>query len=222
MTLAFRLTAVVSPVQSIYWCSGRWQFQVSDPHEKLVLLVMDFRFWSTDTRTNRSSTSSVILSTRAKKQWAWFRVSYELDKQNQNLNPTPRDRLMDLWDYEARPQGESSAVDSSRGRGGGNSSDEHPSEREGWTRRWRRRQMEEIMEGRGRRRRSPQLFGVSTNIHYKFREEGEELERGRGGGGDTDKQQEVKDCWTAGGREERSKKGEFLKKYGWRRRRRSR
>lgn len=65
MTLALRLTAVVSPVQSIYWCSGRWQFQVSDPHEKLVLLVMDFRFWSTDTRTNRSSTSSVILSTRA-------------------------------------------------------------------------------------------------------------------------------------------------------------
>lgn len=64
------------------------------------------------------------------------------------------------------------------------------------------------MEGRGRRRRSPQLFGVSTNIHYKLREEGEELERGRGGGGDTDKQQEVKDCWTEG---REKQKGGILK-----------
>lgn len=67
------------------------------------------------------------------------------------------------------------------------------------------------MEGRGRRRRSPQLFGVSTNIHYKFREEGEELERGRGGGGDTDKQQEVKDCWTEG---REKQKGGILKEVG--------
>lgn len=74
------------------------------------------------------------------------------------------------------------------------------------------------MEGRGRRRRSPQLFGVSTNIHYKFREEGEELERGRGGGGgekedggDNDKQQEVKDCWTEG---REKQKGGILKEVG--------
>lgn len=61
------------------------------------------------------------------------------------------------------------------------SSDEHPSRYEGGMeeevkKRWRKKTDGGDYEGG---EKTPQLFGALTNIHYKFRDEGDELKRWR-------------------------------------------